>query len=203
MAAGWVGNPGRIAGLVEDAGGEGARALRRARRGQVLALVDYERSGGQVAEPLVLAGEKDAHHSHGVDQRELIHDAEEVAGHRLEQADSATGSLDHADLGYSLAGSAAVPEGLEEGEIAPIEGEGDEDEECCGPLLAQLAEVREAGIDYRDDDDDQDDGDQPDEVIDCEGDEATADSGDGHVNVHHLGCFDAKLVPFGVAVQAQ
>ena len=98
------------------------------------AIADNEGSGRKIAEALVVARDEDGDGSDGVEEGDLVDVADEVAGHGFEEADGAAGALDDADAGDALAGGAAVPEGLKEGEVAPVEEEDQEEVEGGGPL---------------------------------------------------------------------
>ena len=99
-----------------------------------LAVPHDQRARGQVAQPLVLAGDEHGDHSDRVEEGKLVHVADQVAGHGLEEADGAAGALDDANPGHALARRAAVPEGLKEREVAPVEQEDDENNDGHGPL---------------------------------------------------------------------
>ena len=123
----------------EDVGGEGARGL-GAGGSFFDAVADDERAGGEVAEPLVIAGDEDGDGADGVEERNLVDVADEVARHGFKEADGAAGALDDANAGDALAGGAAVPEGLKQGEIAPVEQEKQEEIEGGCPLRGEAIE---------------------------------------------------------------
>ena len=177
----------------EDIGREGARGL-CADGGFFNAIADDEGSGGEIAEALVVAGNEDGDGSHRVEEGELVNVADEVAGHGFEEADCAAGTLDDADAGDALAGGAAIPEGLKQGEVAPVKQEEQEEVEGGCPLRGEVIEGIEAGQEEREDPDNKDETDDPDEVVDQKCDEPAADAGERHVNGDKLGCFNAKLI---------
>ena len=120
----------------EDVGGEGAGGL--GADGRIFdAIAHDESSGGEIAEALVVAGDEDGDDADRVEERNLVNVADEVARHGLEEADGAAGALDDADAGDALAGGAAVPEGLKQGEVAPVEQKDQEDVESGCPLRGQ------------------------------------------------------------------
>ncbi len=102
-----VGTAGR-----EDVGGEGAGGL-CADWSFFDAVADDERAGGEIAEALMVAGDEDGDGADGVEERDLVNEADEVARHGFKEADGAAGALNDANAGDTLAGGAAVPEGLE------------------------------------------------------------------------------------------
>ncbi len=104
--------------------------------------------------------------------------------------------MDDADLGNTLAGGLAVPEGFKEGEVSPEEEEWNKDEESFGPFFADFAVAGQAGVDQGDEEDHKNERGEPDEVIDEEGDEAAAEAGDGEVDGDEFRRVDAELVPF-------
>ena len=117
----------------EDVGSEGASGL-GADGGLFDAVADDEGAGGEIAEALVVARDEDGDGTDGVEEGDLVNVADEVAGHGFEEADGASGALDDADAGDALAGSASVPEGFKEREVAPVEEEDQEEVEGGGPL---------------------------------------------------------------------
>ena len=77
---------------------------------------------------------------------EEIDNADEIARHRFEKRDLATGVLDDADLEDLLAWRLAVPPCFKEREIAPVHHKMDEDEPGNEPFFAGVRELSRAGF---------------------------------------------------------
>src|ERR1700739_464358 len=177
----------------EDVGGGGAGGL-GAPRGFFNAVAHDECTGGKVAETLMIAGGEDGDGTDGVEERDLVDVADEVAGHGFKESDGAAGALDDADAGDALAGGAAVIESLREGEVAPVEEKKQEEIEGSGPLRGEAIERGEAGQEVGKDPHDEADADAPDHIVDEEGDETAANAGQGHLNGDEFRGIDAKLI---------
>ena len=111
----------------KDVGGESSRGLIVC--GSFFdAIADDEGSGGKIAKPLVIFGNEDGNGPDGVEKRDLVDVANEVASHGFEEADGAAGALDDTDSSHTLTGGTAVPESFEERKVTPVEEEDEKEE---------------------------------------------------------------------------
>lgn len=186
---------GGVEGLGEGAAGVQGEGLVFA------AFVHDEGAGDEVSEALLLAVAEDADDADQVTELH-VDDAQEVAREGFEEGDLAAGVLDDADLQEALAGRLAVPEGLEEGEVAPEEKEEEEHDEGHGPLVAEswTAGADAAGMAFDPEAEEsegkkeEEDGDELDPGVGEDGEETAADPGDGQMQIDLLRRFDVKLV---------
>lgn len=142
----------------------------------------------------MVARDEDGDGADGVEEGDLVDVADEVARHGFEETDGAAGALDDADASDTLAGGAAVPEGLKQGEVAPVEKEKQEEIESGSPLRGETIERGKAGQEIGEDPHHQADANEPDHVVNQERDETAADAGEGHLDGNKLRGFNAKLI---------
>ena len=178
----------------EERCSEGARACFGPEGCFLLLIANDQSAGGQVAESLVLASDEHGYDSDGVEEGNLINIADEVAGHRFEDANGAARLLNDTDAGDALSGGAAVPEGLEECEVSPVEKEDHHGEERGGPLIGEIVEGFESGPEHPAEDAEEHEAGKPDQSIDQQCDKAAADAGQRHLDGHQLGSIDVKLI---------
>ena len=127
---------GQAASRPRDAGGR--RRHRHHRRGQRL-LVHDDGAGGQIAEPLVARRHQHRDDADGVDARQLIDDAQQVAQDGFVDPGRAPGDAQHAQADQPLARRLPVPERLEAGEVAVEQQERGDDDDGQEPRAARLA----------------------------------------------------------------
>ena len=180
-------------GRREDVSGKGARGF-STWRNLFDAIPNHESTGGQIAKALMVAGYEDGDGTDGVKERDLVDVADEVASHRLKQADRPARALNDTNAGDTLAGGTAVPEGFKEREIAPIEEEDQENIDGDRPLLRELIESAEAGHEVGEDFSDDQNARNPNEIVDQQCDEPASDAGNGHLDRYEFRRFNAKLV---------
>lgn len=142
----------------------------------------------------MLPCDEDRNQAHGVNAGNLVDVADEVAGHGLEEADGAAGTLDDADFSDFLARRLAVPEGLKEREVAPVEEEEEEDRDGCEPLRGELVEGGKGRNEENKQEDEHPEGDAPEQRVDEDGDEPAAEAGERHLDLDQLGGIDAVLI---------
>ena len=177
----------------KDVGREGSCVL--AAGGRLLdAISNDQGSGGQIAKPLMVLSDKDRDRPDCVKEGNLVHVADEVARHRLEESDGPSRSFDYSDSRDSLSGCAAVPEGLEDREVSPVEEEDQEEVNRKGPLFGKLVESAQAREEVCEYTANNEDSRYPDQVVNQQGDEAAADTGNGHLYGDEFRRFNAKLI---------
>ena len=102
--------------------------------------------GGQIAQALVAAI---AHHRDDADEVEAgqhVDHADQVSGHGFKERDLAARLLNDANFAELLARRLAVPEGLKQGEVAPVHEEVEENDSGDQPLFTVMGERSARGF---------------------------------------------------------
>ncbi len=160
---------------------EGEQRAGRARPGDTIA--DDQRSGGQVAEPLVARRHQQRHHADGVRARQQVDEAHDVAHGAGHEADRPRVGRHHAQAGGPLAGGATAGQDLEQ-HVVPEEDQEGGDREGGAADRAQHAE----GQAQREDDH------RLYAQVDHDGDEPRAEAGHHDIDVDALRRGDAQPV---------
>jgi len=182
----------------EGSGGDGAGSGTAPERGFGGVLMYNQGAGGEVTEALVAAIAEHDDDADGVEAGEGVDDADEVAGEGFEEGDLAAGVADDAELAESFARGLAVPEGFEEGVVAPVDEEVKDDDGGDEPFFVVTRDALEAsgrGADNENDDEEEDGpGDALEDGVGEDGEEAAADACDGEADGDLLRSVDGKLV---------
>src|SRR5450432_4564207 len=82
--------------------------------------MDHQRAGHVVTHAAVLLIQQQGDHTHAVKTREIVYEAEEIAGGGLKRSDRTAGVLDYANAGPFLAWRLAFPNRFKNRVIAPV-----------------------------------------------------------------------------------
>ena len=159
-----------------------------------LPVADDQSARGQVAQPLVLAGDEHGDHADDVETGKLIDKPDQVAGHGFEETDGAAGTLDHSDPGDFLARCMPVPECLKESEVAPVEQKQSQQHDGDHPLVRKPRECPYGRVYEPEEQNEDGQARSPDQHIDQQGNEPASDAGQRHLDGHQFRSFDAKLI---------
>jgi hypothetical protein len=165
--------------------------------------VNDQGAGDHIAQPLLAASGKDTDCAYQVKAGQHIDDPNEVSAHRFEYANWPAALLDHSQAQHPLTGGLAVPEGLKEREVSPLEQKWDEDHQRDRPLcrvsrLRMLWRYCRAwqSSEYQYDCEQEDyKGKTLHKRIDQQGDTPAANACERELDTYQFRSLDAKLIP--------
>ena len=183
----------------EGSGGDSAGTGTTPERRFGGAFVDNKGTGGEITKALAAAIAEHGDDADGVEAGKAVDGADEVARQRFEKGDLAAGVADDAELAEFFAGGLAVPEGFEDGVVAPAEEKDNEEDGGDEPFLAgaiddHTGEARRGSENQEEDEEEDGVRDELHDGVREQGEEAAADAGDGEADGDLLRSVDGKLV---------
>jgi hypothetical protein len=149
--------------------------------------------GDQVAQALAIFGQEHGDNAEGVEERKLIHDAEQVAAHGFYGVDRPAIVFDHANADDALSRSLPIPNSFEDDEVAVEDEEKEQEHDRAKPRPRSPGEMQSSRGERGDEHDQANEG-ELDQRVNRERQKTTAYSSNGELERGLFGSFDGKLI---------